>query len=68
MRGFLFLLFLAAVAAAIGYAFWPQPLAVELAAVVRDRLTVTVDEDGKTRVKERYVVSAPLAGQLLRIA
>lgn len=67
VRIFLFLLFLAAVAAAIGYAFWPQPLAVELAPAVRDRLTVTVDEDGKTRVKERYVVSAPLAGRLSRI-
>ena len=28
---------------------------------------MTVDEDGKTRIKERYVVSAPLAGRLLRI-
>ncbi len=30
-------------------------------------MQVTIDEDGKTRIKERYVVSAPLAGRLLRI-
>ena len=28
---------------------------------------VTIDEDGKTRVKERFIVTAPLAGQMLRI-
>lgn len=66
-RAFLFLLFLAAVAAAIAYAFWPQPVEVELVTVTRGLLTVTVDDDGKTRVQERYVVSAPLAGRLLRV-
>jgi HlyD family secretion protein len=40
---------------------------VDLAAVVRGPLQVTVDEDGKTRIREKYVVSAPLAGRLLRI-
>src|SRR5690606_22463948 len=29
---------------------------------------VTVDEDGRTRIKERYVVAAPLAGRMLRIS
>jgi HlyD family secretion protein len=67
VRTLLFLLFLLAVAAAIAYAFWPQPLDVELGAVSRGQLTVTVDEDGQTRIKERYVVAAPLAGRLLRI-
>lgn len=58
-----------AVAAIAGlvYAFLPAPVPVDLAEVRRGPLQVTVDEDGKTRVKERYVVSAPLAGQLLRI-
>lgn len=58
-----------AVAAITGlvYAFLPAPVPVDLAEVRRGPLQVTVDEDGKTRVKERYVVSAPLAGQLLRI-
>src|SRR5262245_12673234 len=56
-----------AVVGAIIYAFLPRPVEVDLASVRRGPLRVTVDEDGKTRIKERYVVSSPLAGQLLRI-
>jgi HlyD family secretion protein len=50
-----------------GYAFWPRPAEVDLAPVVRGPLKVTVDEDGKTRIRDRYSVSAPLAGRLVRI-
>ena len=46
---------------------WPRPVPVESGAVVRGPLVVTVDEEGMTRVKNRYVVSAPVAGQLQRI-
>lgn len=49
-------------------AFRSQPVAVELEEVTRGPFEQTVDEDGKTRVRERYVVSAPLAGKLQRIA
>ncbi len=49
------------------YSFWPRPVEVDVARASRGSLRVTVDEDGKTRIKERYVVSAPLAGQLQRI-
>jgi len=49
------------------YAIWPRPVDVDVARVTRGPLQVTVDEDGKTRVKERYIVSAPLMGQLTRI-
>ena len=52
---------------AIVYAFLPQPIAVDMATVDRGPLRVTVDEDGKTRIKERYIVSSPLSGRLLRI-
>jgi len=31
-------------------------------------MLVTIDEDGRTRVRERYTVSAPVEGRLLRIA
>lgn len=55
-------------AAAVAYALWPRPVTVESAVVHRGGLRVTVDEDGRTRIKERYVVSAPLAGRLARIA
>jgi HlyD family secretion protein len=49
------------------YAFWPQAVPVDLGEVARGPLTVTVDEEGETRVKEVYVVSAPLAGRVRRI-
>ncbi len=56
-----------ATALAFGWAFAPGPVPVEIATVERGQFQQTVDEDGKTRVRERYVVSAPLAGQLARI-
>jgi HlyD family secretion protein len=42
-------------------------IAVDLASVQRGPLNVAVEEDGKTRIKERYTVSSPLLGTLLRI-
>jgi len=48
------------------YGFLPDPVDVELATVVRGPMTMTVDEDGRTRVRERYIVSSPFAGRLLR--
>lgn len=65
-RIFLFL-FVAAVAGAIAYGMWPAPVEADLAKVVRGSIRETVDQDGKTRLRERYIVSAPLAGRLLRI-
>ncbi len=46
---------------------WPRPAPVEVAAVSRGPLVVTVDEEGMTRVRNRYVVSAPVAGRLRRV-
>jgi HlyD family secretion protein len=51
--------------------FWlarPRPVPVEAAAVTRGDLQVTLDQEGKTRVRHRYVVSAPVGGRVLRIA
>lgn len=45
----------------------PQPVLVDVAPVVRGRFEFSVEEDGKTRVRERYTVSAPLEGMLERI-
>lgn len=53
--------------AALAYSFRPQPVGVDVQTVERGLLQVTVDEDGKTRIQEPYTVSAPLAGNLLRI-
>ncbi len=57
-----------AAAALLAWAFAPRAVEVDVAPVVRGPFEKTVDEDGKTRVRERYVVSAPLAGRLLRVA
>ncbi len=56
-----------AIAGAVVYALWPKPAPVEVAAAARGPMRVTVDEDGNTRIRERYVISAPLAGRLARI-
>jgi len=48
-------------------AWIPNPVDVEASEVSRGALVVTVDEDGQTRVIDRYLVSAPIAGNLGRI-
>ena len=49
------------------YAFRPQPVPVDFADVTRGRLTVTIDEEGETRVRDVFVLSAPVAGRVQRI-
>ena len=66
-RRILMLVVLLAIAGLIVFAFLPKPVPVDIAAVTRGAMRVTVDEDGKTRIKDRYVISAPLAGRLQRI-
>jgi HlyD family secretion protein len=56
-----------AVLGALVVAFMPRPVAVETASVTRGTFQQTIDEDGKTRVRQRYTVSAPVAGTLQRI-
>jgi len=58
---------LLAAAAVVTWAMVPGPVPVETAVVTKGRFVASVDEDGKTRVRERYVVAAPLAGRLSRI-
>jgi HlyD family secretion protein len=54
-------------ALAVAWAFAPRPVEVELATATQGPFETTIDEDGKTRLADRYVVSAPLAGTLARI-
>ncbi len=61
------LLGLAAFGALAAVALWPAAITVDVTTVTRGPLTVTIDEDGDTRVHHRFVVSAPLAGRLERI-
>lgn len=46
---------------------WPEAVPVETATVSQGPLRTTVNEEGKTRIKHRFVVSAPVTGQLRRI-
>jgi HlyD family secretion protein len=55
------------VGAVLAAALWPQSMTVDVVAVARGPLRVTIDEDGETRVRDRFVVSAPVAGRLNRI-
>lgn len=52
---------------ALLWGFWPSPVLVEVATVVQAPMRVTVEEEGQTRVKDRFVISAPVAGYLQRI-
>jgi HlyD family secretion protein len=58
---------LVAVAAVVAWALRAPPVSVELAEVRKGTFEQTVSDDGKTRVRERYTVSAPLAGRIERI-
>lgn len=53
--------------ALIAAGLWPKPLSIETTRVVTGPLRATVNEEGRTRIRQRYVVAAPVAGQLRRI-
>jgi HlyD family secretion protein len=61
------LLVVLGLAAATVSALMPKPVPVDVAELARGPMRVTIDEDGKTRVTDRYVVSAPLAGTIGRL-
>jgi HlyD family secretion protein len=63
------MLFLAVIAivGVLAVALRPRPVDVEVARVVRDHFEASIVEDGKTRVRERFTIAAPVAGTLLRI-
>lgn len=66
-RGSLVILLALAAAAVLVLVFRPAPVPVETAAADRGPLVATVDEEGETRVRDRFVVAAPTAGRVLRI-
>ena len=49
------------------WGFWPQPVWVEAVAVKRAPMKVSIEEEGRTRVIDRYVVSAPVDGVACRV-
>jgi HlyD family secretion protein len=56
-----------AAAAALAWAFAPRPVAVEAATVERGRFEEAIEEDGRTRLKDRYAISAPVTARMARI-
>lgn len=55
-------------AALLAWAFAPRPIEVEVASADRGPFETVIAEDGRTRLRQRYAVSAPLTGRLERIA
>ncbi len=49
------------------WGFWPRPVFVESAAAKHAPLTVTIEEEGRTRVIDRYLISAPVDGVACRV-
>ena len=48
-------------------AMWPQSMEVDVVRVERGAMQVTIDEEGETRVRDRFIISAPVAGRLQRV-
>ncbi|MBI1425037.1 MAG: efflux RND transporter periplasmic adaptor subunit [Gammaproteobacteria bacterium] len=47
--------------------FWPQPVLVEAELARQAPMTVTIEEEGRTRIIDRYVISAPVDGVACRV-
>ena len=58
---------LAALLVLLALGLRPRPAPVETARASFGPLRATVSEEGKTRIRQRYVVSSPVTGQLRRV-
>jgi HlyD family secretion protein len=55
------------IVAIVALAMWPESIEVSAAKIERGPMQVTLDEDGETRIRDKFVLSAPVAGRLQRI-
>ena len=67
MKYALAILILAAAIAGFAFVLSPKPVPTDTAEIGRGPIKVTIDEEGKTRIKDIYTVSAPITGRLLRL-
>lgn len=67
IRTLIWALVLIALVVTIAMAFVPKAIEVETATAQQGDLKIAVHEDGKTRIREKYIVSAPVAGRINRI-
>ncbi len=58
----------AVVVAGVLWFAWPRPVPVDIASIDMGSMAVSIDDEGKTRVRHVYTVSAPIAGKVLRIS
>ncbi len=49
------------------YGFWPKAVRVDAVRVERGSFLVTIDDDGETRIREKYSIAVPVTGKLLRL-
>lgn len=67
-RNLLVALFVLVVVGVLAWVFSPEAIEVETATAVKGRFQRTIDEDARTRLLDRYVVAAPIAGNVERIS
>jgi HlyD family secretion protein len=61
------IIIIAFVVLATAYGFYPKAVDVDLVFVTREPLQVTIEEEGRTRLKDRFVITAPTVGYLERV-
>jgi len=61
------IIIIAVVVLATVYGFLPKTQQVDIVNVARGPLQVTIEEEGRTRLKDRFIISAPIAGYMRRI-
>lgn len=65
-RLLLIFLLIFVITGALIYGFLPKPIPVETTQVSRKQFQVIIEEEGKTRLKDRFLISAPVSGTLYR--
>lgn len=63
----IWILIAAALVVGLVFSLRPGPVPVDVGTVTRGAMELTVDEDGPTRVKDRYLVSASVTGSMARV-
>jgi HlyD family secretion protein len=67
LRRIIWVVVVLVVVGAAAWALWPRPIEVETAAVERRNLEIAVEEEGMSRIREIFTISAPVAGELNRM-
>ena len=67
LRRLLWVLLALLVAGGLAWALWPEPARVEAAVVDRQDIVVRVEEQGRSRIREVFTVSAPISGRMSRL-